>query len=962
MLVQLLGPVLVQLDGREVDLGPAQRRTLLAALAVQPRTPVPMPVLVDRIWGDEPPAGVHSSIYGHVSRLRQVLPRHVLRRRAGGYTLDVDPLDVDLHRFTQLAEPPEGATSERLREALAMWRGPALAGLSSPWVEQTRVLLHERRLAAVLRWAATATQEDPDAVIAETRALLPVHPYAEPLAAALIRALAAAGRPAEALDCFAEVRRRLAADLGVDPGTELRELHQGVLRSRVAARPPSPRPARSPNQLPLDVDVLVGRDADLTALDQVPAAAPRRGGRPSIALLTGPPGVGKTALALRWAHRARERYPDGRLYVDLRGHDAEAPLGVAQAIAGLLRALGVPGGEIPGALAELAAAFRAVTDGLKLLVVLDNAGDSHDLGPLLPASGTCAVVVTSREALPAVVARHGAQRIELEPLPGTAGADLLRRLAGNRLPDARAAADLAAACEGLPLALRLVAELLVARADLAPGDLAAGLRDRARVLDLLDSGGDGRTALRAVFSWSYRQLPADAARVFRRLALHPCPDLDPTAAAALTGVAPPERFGLVADRLVRAHLVQRTPDGRLALHDLLRAYAGELAADVDGVQGAGDAFDRLCSHQIASAAAAMDRLHPGEASRRPRVPVPADRAAALADPDAALAWLEAETDGLLTLAGAAPARDRPLAAVQLAAILARHLERTGRLPEGAILHEGACAAAGDPAGRAGALVNLGNIRWLSGNYARAAEAFRAAGTLARASGDLVVEARANANLGSTYFRWGRYEEAETCHRLAWATAVRSGDRVSQGRALQNLAGLQSATGRHAEAVATCAAALDVFGDIGSDDGVARTLSILAEAHLEAGQPDLAAEQLAEALPLLRRRADVDGEADALDALGSIRRTQGRHEQALTDHEAALAIFRSNGNRCGVARALNGVGATLLAIGNTDRAADAFREALALARDLQSPVDQNRALEGLAACAQLVDAALPVAST
>ena len=949
MRIRLLGPVAVTIGDRELDLGPSRRRTLLAALAVDPGSPVPMTTLVDRVWGDEPPAQVQSSVYGHVSRLRSLFPERSLRRSPAGYVLDVQPDCVDVHRFTALADDAR-ARPEALREALALWNGPALADLAGVWVEEVRVHLHERRLATMLRWAEAVAPHDPDAVIDEARALLPLHPYAEPLAAALIGALAAAGRRPEALECYGDVRQRLAHDLGIDPGPALQELYRGLLQGTGRPVAPGRRPP-APNQLPLDVDVLVGRDADLAALDRALTADPA-GARPALALLTGPAGVGKTALALRWAHRARGRYPDGRLHADLRGYDPETPLSVPQALTSFLRALGVPDAEIPAAPQELAALFRSVTDSRRLLLVVDNATESHDLALLLPSCSTCAVLVTSRDALPGVVARHGARRVELEPLPAQAAAALLHRLAGPRPLEPGVAEDVAAACEGLPLALRLAAELVASRVDVPPAELAAALRDQARTLDLLDAGGDDRTALRAVFSWSYRHLPDGVARVFRLLGLSPAASLDPFATAALAGRADDAaRFSTVVDRLVRGHLVQRTAGGRLAMHDLLKAYAAELAAREDGDGACADAFGRLVTHELGWAADAMDALHPTEANRRPRIDATGLPRPAFAAPDAALAWMEGEVDALLALATTSPARGRPAATVLLAATLARHLERTGRLMDAALLHEAAyAAAAGDPSGRGTALVNLGNVRWLSGDYPRAADAFTEAVTVARSCGDLVVETRANANLGSTFCRWGRYREAEACHLSALAIAGRSGDRVSEARALQNLAGLQSITGRHADAVATYTVALTAFRDLGSVDGVARALSNLAEAHLEAGDLDLAAARWAEALPLLRSQGDVDGEADALDTLGSIHRRAGRGEEALVHHRRALAIFRSTGNRSGIARALNGLGAAHLALADGDDASAAFREALTLARELRSPIDQARAHEGLADCA------------
>lgn len=344
------------------------------------------------------------------------------------------------------------------------------------------------------------------------------------------------------------------------------------------------RRMRGPAQLPADVDVFTGRAEELAELDHLLAAGLTAGPGSTAVVITavsGTAGVGKTALALHWAHRVRGEFPDGQLYVNLRGYDSDPPIPVEDALAGLLRALGLAGPDIPPEVDERAAAYRSLLDGRRILVVLDNAASVEQIRPLLPGARSCVVVVTSRDSLAGLAARHGARRLDLDLLPPDDAVALLRALIGERVdaePDA--AATLAEQCARLPLALRMVAELVATR----PGTSLAGLVDELaggqRRLERLNAGGDPRTTVRAVFSWSYRHLPADAARAFRLLGLHPGPDLDADAAAALTDTAV-EQAQYLLDLLARAHLISLTSPGRYTMHPLLHAYSTQLATEND---------------------------------------------------------------------------------------------------------------------------------------------------------------------------------------------------------------------------------------------------------------------------------------------------------------------------------------------------------------------------------------------
>ena len=617
---RLLGPVEVTVGGASLEVGTPQQRVVLAALAVDAGRPVTLATLADRVWDASPPVGARPSLYAHVARIRGLLaqsgerggPPAALVRRAGGYLLDIDPDRVDLRRFRRLAVAardralPDAERADLLRSALELWRGTALADLPGGWAARVRVGVHKQHLDAVVQWAHTELRLGrPEEVIDALRELAAEHPRAEPLAGALMLAYAAAGQDAEALDCYATTRERLVLEFGTEPGPSLRALHGAVLRGEcgrngefggpdfgeyAAEDGVSPRgsgagvagrlgegggPRPAPAQLPADVPAFTGRVEELAGLNRL---LPAPGG---VVVLSGTAGVGKTALAIRWAHGVSERFPGGQLFVDLRGFDPGEPIEAADALAGFLTALGVPFAEIPAGLDDRAARFRTETARRRLLLVLDNAASVDQVRPLLPGARTCSVIVTSRNSLPGLVARYGAIRLHLDLLPLPDATALLETLIGARAAaDPVASAALAAQCARLPLALRVAAEYAAVRPTVALADIVAELADDSRRLDLLAAGGDRYADVRAVFSWSYRDLPATAATAFRLLAAHPTPDLDPHAAAALIHTSV-DRAQHLLDVLTRANLIQHTRHhpadaGHYNMHPLLRAYATQL--------------------------------------------------------------------------------------------------------------------------------------------------------------------------------------------------------------------------------------------------------------------------------------------------------------------------------------------------------------------------------------------------
>ena len=770
----LLGPLTVRCGGAAVPVAAGKQRAVLAALLLDAGRAVPVDELCDVLWGAEPPESARASVQNYVRRLRQALGdagRDRIRTQPGGYLITVSAGELDVTRFEALARSAGAAVRRgawddaagRARAALALWRGEpladagsaVLAGREAPRLAELRLQAQEARAEADLHLGRRAE------AIAELRVLVGAHPLRERLPALLMLALYWDGRQGEALAAYRQARQALARELGSEPGTGLRELHQRMLAgdpalapdpapaphraapaaraagdgTRAAAGPPPPAaegPPLVPRQLPGAVPHFTGRAAELAALTRALDTAGEQPGSVPIAAIGGTAGVGKTALAVRWAHQVADRFPDGQLYVNLRGYDPGRPVAAADALAGILGALGVTGPDVPPGAEERAARYRSALAGRRVLVVLDNAREVEQVRLLLPGTPGCMVVVTSRDALAGLVARYGASRLDLDLLPGPDAVGLLRVLIGARADaDPGAAAVLAERCARLPLALRVAAELTAERPEVSLAGLSAELAGLRQRLDRLDAGGDPRTAVRAVFSWSSRDLDPAAARLFALLGLFPGPDLDRQAAAALAGT-PVEAAAQALSTLARAHLVRPAGPGRYGLHDLLRGYAAEQAARRETGQWRQAALTRLLDYYLDTATATAAALDP--AAARPGSSAPAAPAARAGAPvigaaaagagpagpaggpgppvtgaAAARAWLDAERPVLAAITAQAASGGWPGHATGLSAALAPYLEAGRHDADAVAIHGHAVRAArqaGDAAAEEAALRHL----------------------------------------------------------------------------------------------------------------------------------------------------------------------------------------------------------------------------------------------------------------
>ncbi len=963
----ILGALLVSRDGIKVDLAGIRRRALVCRLAVAGGRPVPAGQLAEDLWEGRPGPATPATLQSHISHLRRLLGPQQLVYRDGGYVLEFGADGVDAVVFDrefkaglqQLAAGDPAGAAGLLHAALGRWRGAALADVAGQlWAAGEITRLEELRLQATeaLLDARLALGEH-DAVVTAAEAAVAQQPLRERLWSQLMLALYRSGRQADALRAYQRLRRHLSDELGLQPGPDIAALEGAILRQDPTLDAPAKaavlaRAVIVPRELPADVEGFTSREAELAELDWLlPVTACAAGEAPGLVVISavsGTAGVGKTALAVRWAHRVTDSFPDGQLYVNLRGYDPDQPMLATEALAGFLRALGVAGADIPLEEAERAGRYRSLVAGRRLLVVLDNAATVEQVRPLLPGSSSVMTLVTSRDSMAGLVARDGAHRLDLDVLPAADAVTLLYTLIGQRAEvDPAAAAALAAQCARLPLALRVAAELAVARPDTPLAGLVvelAGLQDR---LELLDAGGDPRTAVVSVFSWSYRHLPPQAGRMFRLLGLHPGADWDRYAAAALAGTGV-TRAGQQLAVLARAHLIQPAGADRYGMHDLLRGYAAGLAAGSDSDQARQAALTGLFDYYLAACGAAMDCLAPFARHHRPDhipagTPVPA-----FGDQSTAVAWLDTELATLSAVTACTATRGWPGHTTRLAGTLYLYLA-TGHETEGLTICTRALAAArdsGDRAAQARVLNNLGAFHYRQGHHLQATDCHQQALAVARDIGDRHTQARGLAGLATVHDQQGRYQQAAHRYRQALSLFRELDDQLGELVTLGNIGVVYLRQSRYQQAADHFQQVLTLARQIGDEDDVACALGNLGEICYLQGRYQQAADHLRQALPLSRQTGNQHCEAEVLTRLGGVYRQQGHLDQAADYHQQALALCQEIGNRDGEADALNGTGETALAAGQPGQARVSHAAALALTRQTGNRREQARALARL----------------
>jgi DNA-binding SARP family transcriptional activator len=979
----VLGPVSAWRGTVEIELGPPQQRAVLAVLLLAEGRQVLRSGLVDAVWGTRAPASALGILRAYVHRLRQALEpagnpaSSVVRSTGDGYQLRTSSAELDLRTFRDLLGRAERArragdvrdSAAHLQQALGLWRGTALAGVRGEYAQTQRQRLDELRLSAeAARLTAELDLGGHAQATAAATGLVAEHPLDERFRELLMLALYRSGRQAAALDTYREAQTLLARELGVDPGPALQTMHQRVLRAEkelltlpphASAEPPAPAGARAPvgapataavtaaragassatpvtaptatltattaaltatpAQLPAGLAVFVGREAELARMARLPS-----GGTVVITAIAGMAGVGKTTFAVHWARQIADRFPDGQLYLNLRGFDPVGPpVPPAHALRTLLESLGADPRALPQDIDALAALYRTLLTGKRVLVLLDNAHDAAQVRPLLPGEPGCLVVVTSRNRLAGLVAVDGAHPLHLDVLSlPEARALLARRLGPERVtaePDA--VEEIVTRCARLPLALAITAARAATTRSAFPlSAIAAELRETADGLDAFHDG-DTSADVRAVFSWSYRTLTPEAARLFRLLALHPGPDISLPAAAGLAGLGRPHTRQLLSE-LVRAHLVDETAPGRYASHDLLRVYAAELSGTIDPPQQVRAARHRMLDHYLHTAHQAVALINRGRALISLADPAEGVRAEEFgADAESARAWFAAEQAVLLETVEQAAAHRYDVHTWQLAWATANHLHMQGLWREEEAVHRTAMDAA----------LRLGD---------RSAEAY------------------AHLGLGTAMTSLGRFEEARVHVERAIELHMESGDMRACAESWRSLAWVTEQQGdAHAAlgAAQRSLALLRAHGGPAPDDRRLRTatasgLNAVGWCHVLLGRHREGLDHCVQALALHEQLGDDVQAAHTWDSIGHAHHLLGEDDEAVTSFRNALALYRGHdGLRWFVSGTLMRLGDTHLSLGRPDAARAAWTEGLdILERLAHADAEQLRArLRGLA---------------
>ncbi len=942
--VGVLGPLTVHCGPVLVDVFAPTQGDLLGLLALQAGQAVSCAEIVDMLWGEDPPKSCTTLVHVYIRQIRNLLepqrqtrePAQIVVRNRSAYQLVLDAIQLDLAFFNELtakarqrqsAGDPQSAY-ECFEQALRCWRGPILAN-ASPRLRHhpATIAVSQRRLAAALSFADIAVDLGRHEMAKDLLWGLTLdEPLHEGLHARLIMSLAGCGDQATALRLLADFRTRLADELGVEPGAEIQDAHLRVLRQQLPGAQPSAGSATPatvhlsatpkskawggtpPAQLPLDVHGFTGRLQYLKRLDELleqqqdPAMTAL-----TVVVIAGIPGVGKTALSVHWAHSAAGRFPDGQLYVNLRGFDpTSAAISPAEALRGFLDALGVPLQEIPVDLPAQAALFRSLLVSKRVLVVLDNARDAEQVRPLLPGAPGCMVLVTGRGRLNGLVAAEGAQPLDLDLLTEAESRELLSRRIGHDRVAAKPQAvdELITRCAGLPLALTVVAAHGATRPEFPLDSLVKELQACGGGLDPF-TGDDAATDVRAVFSWSYHALGDAPARLFRLLGLHPVADIAAPAAASLIGV-PQEQVRPLLGELDRAHLATQYTPGRYTVHDLLRVYANELAHTVDSEPARRAALHRLLDHYLHTAANATLLMDP----HRDRITMPPAQPGVtpeeFAQPGQAIAWFDAEHPVLLAAIAQAAATGFDVHVWQLAWTLVDYFDRRGRWHD-----------------------------WVATQTA-ALEAVRRLD-------DRPQQAHAHRSLARAYAPLRRYDDAHSHLRQALDLCGGLEDHAGQAKTHGTIGWLCGLQGRRSEALYHAQQALALFERAGHQVGQAKALNQVGWYHIELGNHEQALIICRQALTLQHQTGDRDGEANTWDSLGYAHDHLGDYEQATVCYQRAVDLFRDLGYRYAEADSLGRLGDSNRAAGDANAAHGAWRRALTILDELgHARADQIRA--------------------
>ncbi|MDO0913233.1 BTAD domain-containing putative transcriptional regulator [Streptomyces sp. DT2A-34] len=939
-----------------MDLGPVKRQTVLAALLLRQGAVVGHDQLLDSVWGSEPPAGGRKVLPTHVNSLRRALDpegtrptESVIRSGKGWYRFVAEGVRLDTADLAEradealhtLASGDLATATDQFAAAVELFRGEPLANLPGPFaqgerrrlLERRRVLRQERLKCLLLLRRFGDALDDFDGLSASDL-------YDESLVALRMRALYGVGRQAEALKAYEGMRRRLRDELGTSPREELRRVHEAVLRQDdtylLPPPPPPPKPREStssaPAELPHDAAGFAGRTDELVRLHRLLPSErePGRAGTVVISAIGGAAGIGKTALAVHWAHQVRDRFPDGQLYINLHGFDYDrSPLEPGEALELLLRSLGLAASEIPANHEAQGRVFRTLLAGRRMFVLLDNAASAEQVRPLLPGSATCCVVVTSRNRLGDLIARDGAHALRLDLLqPDEARALLSRALGADRVDaDDMAVDELIRLCGSLPLALRVAAARLAGDPALRTADLVAEMTEGNR-LEALEPDGDAGSPLRTAFSVSYRVLSPGARRLFRLLGLFPGAEFTVEAAAALLDVSL-SRARRLLGALAAAHLIEAPTAGRYRFHDLLREYAQERAQVEEAVADREAALKRVLLRYLHTTRAVAGTWH------FPELPddlASGDQAGSLSATEAGR-WLEAERANLLAVINhAAHYGPRPVAWHLVSALFGYFWLHLPRATWQALARTAldAAVAEGDLFGQAAMHHSLAVIQWDWGHVREAADHNTRELAISRELDWRTGKAGALGVGGFLEWSMARLDRAHEGLTAGLLITRETGNRYLEAFGLNGLGMVSRDLGRlreaadHLELVVRRNAGISWW-----DDSLA--LQILGWVYWELGR-------LSDGLRVLGPKVATDdrggyrnGRAMMLDAVAKINVELGHHDKALAQTDRALAMVRDLGRPWIQAGILNTVAAAHRRLAHFDRSLDADTQALALAQ-------------------------------
>jgi len=988
--VDVLGPLAIRRGQAVITAASPMLRTLLCLLAIQPGREVGFEEIIDTLWETEPPRTCRQLVHTYVGGLRKLLDdgarESVVSRTAQGYRLAVDAAQSDAAAFGELAARAGRAAADGAAlpawqlyaEAVHCWRGPLLAGAGAwPQVHPAAIALNGQRTEAVLAWAGLGLSLGKySPLVPALRTLAVEQPLHEGLAARLMLALAGAGQQGEALAVYQELRDRLDGELGVDPGAEISSAQLRVLRGQlpgaVLAVGAGPLVREPPAQLPMECAGFTGRADELRALDRILGADGTAKTAP-VAVVTGMGGVGKTALAVGWAARHRDRYRDGQLYADLRGHAITGPARPLEVLTGFLIALGEPAERIPHDEGQAGALLRTRLEGKQVLLFLDNALDAQQVRPLLPAAAGTATIVTARDRMTGLIARDGAVAVVVRPLPDDAAAALLVAAMGERGDGEPPAvvAELAGLCAYLPLALRIAGANLAARPSYRLADYVAALASGDRLTGLAVPE-DEQAAVRSAFELSCDTLKPELRRLFRLAGLAPGPDLTAPAAAALAGIATSVAESLL-DRLVARNLIDEYAHRRYRLFDLLRLYAAELAEAEESAADRDAAIDRLAARAMAAVRSASELLsphllylpdgaEPGGGGQE--FSGPGGGGPEFTDASTALAWLNAERANLAALVVLLTQLGKADAALHIADRLAGYFYMSSNSTEWVSVATAVRDAVPDdvPIAVAAAELHLGMLRSVQSRYEAAAGHYAACAEQSRRAGWVAGEAVALNNQASAYWQLGRTEDTIELLTQALDVNRRAGRATGEAVTMANIATARLRLARSADGVTQAAAvseqrhealrllgqARDMHQGLRDRRNEAETCRRMAEAYRDLGDLGPAAEHAGQAVALAREAASERFEIVAHSTLATILVRLGEPAQGLAEHALARDLAGKAGDQAQQADVLMELAESLAQLGQVEEALLIAQDVLVAAGQLRMPFLRGQAERVIAA--------------